>query len=482
MPSHEEKIDHLLPSDKNAEISVLGGALQDKEAVAVAVEMLVDSLRVRKFYSSDHQTIFDAMVDLYEAGDAIDIITVGKRLLEIGKLDAIGGNYYLTELVARVPSAANIAYHCRIVNEMALSRALIESCHVTMQRCYDKHESIRNILNEHSAEIFDFQVKKKDEWITLADAAMQALDMLQKAKDSGKEVAGIPTGFPEFDELTGGLQRSDLHVVGGRPSMGKTAFMMSLAQNAAERGYHPAVFSLEMKSIALALRALSGKSRLNSQKFRLLKYLTFDDLKRLAVVLNANIPVWKEISLQDTSGLTPVEMRARLKRLWARNPELIKSSLCFVDYTQIISSGKKYQSREQEIAFISGFLKRIAKEFDIPVIAFSQLSRAVETRGGDKRPTLSDLRESGAIEQDADAVFFLYRPEYYDKDNPTNETEVIISKQRNGPLGTVKLYFAKEYTSFENLEKKFQDKPNGQGLFVDNRAGHEPEWKGDSPF
>lgn len=474
MPPHDEIINQVQPHDKNAEISVLGGALQDKEGAAVAVEMLVDSMRGRKFYASDHQAIFDAMVDLYDAGEAVDTITVGQRLAEVGKLDAIGSNYYLTELVACVPSAANIEYHCRIVNEKALLRALIESCQVTLTRCFDGHERVREILNQHSAEIFDFQVKKKDEWVTLADAATEAVDMLQKAKASGKEVAGVPTGFAELDELTGGLHKGDVLVVGGRPGMGKTAFMMSLAQHTAEIGYCPQIFSLEMKNIALALRALAGKARMNSQKFRLLKYITMEDIKRLAVVLSNNVETWKRISLQDTSGLTPVEMRARLKKLYARNPGMIEKSICFVDYTQIIVSGKKSQSREQDVSYVSAFLKRIAKDFDIPLVTFAQLSREVEKRGG--KPILSDLRESGAIEQDADAVFFLYRDE--------SMAEIIIGKQRNGPLGTVQLYFQKEYTSFENLAKTGQDKPNGQGLFVDNRAGdREPErWVNGAPF
>lgn len=479
-----EILDQLPPHDNNAEISVLGGALGDKEGAAMAVEMLVDSNRSKKFYSTKHQYIFNAIVDLYEDGVAVDIITVGEKLSRDGKLDLIGGNYYLTELVSRVPSAANITYHCQIVNEMALSRNLIDSCVVTAKRCFDQRERIRDILNEHSATVFDFQIRKKDEWITLADAAIQALDNLQKAKSEGSEVAGIPTGFTELDELTGGLHRSDLIVVGGRPSMGKTAFMMGLAQGTAERGFYPDIFSLEMTSIALALRALSSKARMNSQKFRLLKYLSFDDLKKLALTINANIEPWKRISLQDTSGLTPIEMRARLKRLWAKNPSIVEKSLVFVDYTQIISPGKRYGSREQEVSFISGFLKRIAKDFNVPVIAFSQLSRAVESRGGDRRPTLSDLRESGAIEQDADTVFFLYRPEYYEKSDKENIAEVIIGKQRNGPLGTSELYFAKEFTTFANLEVSTRSKQDGKGLFHanNNSTGKGSDWTGDSPF
>lgn len=477
-----ETINQAPPNDERSEIQVLGGAMQDKEAMSIAVENLIDEKRTRKFYPDKHQFIFDAMIDLYEAGEAVDISSVGRKLLETGKLDDVGGNYYLSELIAKVPSAANIVYHCRIVNEMALRRGLIASCHLTMTRCYDQRDHARTILNEHSSEVFDLQVKRRSEWTTLADAAMEAIENLNTAKTSGKDIIGIPTGFTEIDELTGGLQPGDLTVVGGRPSMGKTAFMMSLAQNIAEQGYYSAIFSLEMTNLSLALRALSSKAKMNSKKFRVLRYLSMDDLKRLATILAVNSEVWSRIKLQDASGLTPIEMRARLKRLFARNPEMLGKTVYKVDYTQIILSGKKYSSREQEIAFISGFLKRIAKEFNMPGIAFSQLNRAVESRGGDNKPRLSDLRESGAIEQDADGVWFLYRPEYYGEKDKPNLAEVIVGKQRNGAVGSVELYFAKEFTLFANLEKRTQGKDE-KGLFINNNqyVGNDGA-KSDLPF
>ena len=461
MEDHLEIINQLPPNDESMEILVLGGALKDKEALAIVISSLLDKNRTRKFYQEKHQFIFDAIADLYEAGEAVDVATVSNKLEETGKLDFVGGRYEVTGIVHKVQSTVNIESHCRKLNELALRRSLIAACQITMTRCFEKREKIKTILNEHSSEIFDFQIKKRDDWTTLADAATSALDNLHTAKATGQDISGIPTGFTDLDEMTGGLQRGDLIVVGGRPSMGKTAFMMSLAQQVAERGYYAAVFSLEMTALSLALRALSSKSRMNSKKFRVLRYLSMDDLKKLATILAVNVETWQRIKLQDVSGLTPIEMRARLKRLIAQNPQMAGNLIFFVDYTQIITSGKKYSSREQEISFISSFLKRIAKEFEMPGIAFSQLNRAVESRGGDNRPRLSDLRESGAIEQDADGVWFLFRPEYYGEKDKPNLAEVIISKQRNGAVGTVELYFAKEFTLFSNYEKR-QDADNGR--------------------
>lgn len=463
------------PHDEKAEVAVLGAMLSEKNAVAAAVSLLQDG---RRFYKTQHQHIFDASMYLFERDEAVDILTVGRRLQELNQLDECGGHYYLTELVARTPSAANIEYHCGIVKKLAEKRKLIGVSYSMLSAGLDDGQDVISILQTYLPDLFDLQANKKVEWKSLAEYAHLALERLEKAKATKQELLGIPTGFTEVDDITGGMQRSEFIVTGGRPGMGKTAYMMSCAQNAAANGFFPTVFSLEMAAIALALRTLSGKARINSHAFRALKYLSFENLKTLAGALMNNLDAWGRIFINDTSRLTPMDMMAMLKKLIAGKPEIADKLVVFVDYTQIISGGKNFASRNDEVSFISSFLKVIAKTFDCPVNAFSQLSRAVEQRGGDHRPMLSDLRDSGGIEQDADVVQFIYRDDYYDASIQQSIAEIIIAKQRNGPLGTARLYFGKEFTEFRNL----QTGHNGKASHHEYSNEREAEWAGGSPF
>lgn len=473
----DEVINKPMPSDLDAEVSVLGGVLGYREAVPVAASILKSPY----FHKTEHQHIFDAVLYLFERGEAVDTLTVGQRLTQLNQLDAIGGNWYLTDLVARTPSAANIEHHCNIVEKLASKRRLVGVSYAMLNAGMDNKQDTVEILRTYLPELFDLQTQKKAEWKTLAAYAVAALENLEKAKSTKRELLGIPTGFSELDEMTGGMQKSELIITAGRPGMGKTAFMMSSAQNAAAAGYIPLIFSLEMAAIALALRVLSGKSKINSHAFRALKYLTYDNLKALAITLSNNANLWEKIYINDTPRLTPMEMMAMIKKLIATHPEIEDKIVVYADYTQIISSGKNLGSRNDEVSFISSFLKVIARTFDCPFNAFSQLSRAVEQRGGDRRPILSDLRDSGGIEQDADVVQFIYRDDYYDASVKDGITEIIIGKQRNGPLGIAKLFFAKEYTEFRNVELHHQDGTNGRGFIDNRRAASEPEYSSD-PF
>lgn len=465
----DEIISQPMPHDINAEISVLGGALGYKEAMPI----VVSTIKSENFHKTEHRHIFDAMVYLFEHGDAVDTLTVSRRLKDLNQIDAIGGDWYLTELVHKTPSAVNIEHHCRIVKKLASKRRMIGVAYEMIKAGMDSQQDVMDALRTFLPNLFELQSEKKAQWGTLAEYALKALENLEQAKATKREFLGIPTGFQEIDEMTGGMQKSELIVIGGRPSMGKTAYMMSCAQNAAAAGYYPAIFSLEMAAIALALRVLSGKSRINSHAFRALKYLTIDHLKTLAMTLQKNINVWEKIFINETGRLTPMDIMALLKQLIAPQPQMQEKLIVFVDYTQIIYGGKDFGSRNDEVSFISSFLKVIAKTFECPVVAFSQLSRAVDQRGGDHRPILSDLRDSGGIEQDADVVQFLYRDDYYDAASDKSIAEVIIAKQRNGPVGIAKLYFAKEFTEFRNLTN--QDSTNGSGQFHSTGGGREPE-------
>lgn len=475
----DEIINQPMPNDFDAEISVLGGTLGHKDAVPIVASML----QANNFYKTEHRHIFDAIIYQFEHGDAVDILTVGRRLKELNQLDEIGGSYYLTELVHKTPSAVNIEHHAKIVKKLSDKRRLIGVSYEMLNAGLNSQQDTLDILKTFLPNLFELQTEKRMVWRTLADYSCEALENLEHAKATKRELLGIPTGFTELDEMTGGMQRSELIVTAGRPGMGKTAYMMSCAQNAAAAGYTPAIFSLEMAAVALALRVLSGKSRINSHAFRALKYLTYDNLKTLAVTLNNNIHLWERIHINDTSRLTPMDMMALIKQLISTKPEVAEKIVVYVDYTQIIAGGRDFGSRNDEVSFISSFLKVIAKTFNCPVNAFSQLSRAVEQRGGDHRPILSDLRDSGGIEQDADVVQFIYRDDYYDEAVKDGVTEIIIGKQRNGPVGKAKLFFAKEFTEFRNLETNHQS-TNGKGLFHanDNSTGQGSDWTGDSPF
>jgi replicative DNA helicase len=442
--------DRQPPYAAEAEVSVLGGMLIDNDAVAKAVEIVDDSM----FYREGHRRIYRSMARLFQRGEVVDPTTVAEDLKQVGELDQAGGLPYLAELLDAVPTAANIDYHARIVRERALMRRLIEASTEIIQDVYEPGERTVDELLDH-AEHAIFQVAQSHDregfvWIKkILYPTFERIEQLQSAKGG---VTGVGTGFPDLDNMTGGFQKGELSIVAARPSMGKTALVISLLLHAAISQQTPvALFSLEMSKEQLVQRMLCSEALVDLG--RLLRgRLTDDDYVRLAQAaghLNT-APIW----IDDSGMLNVLEMRGKARRLKAEQPEL---GLIVVDYLQLMQGGgRQAENRQQEVSEISRGLKAIAKELEVPVIALSQLSRAPEQRT-DHRPQLSDLRESGSIEQDADLVMFLYRPEYYLSDMEAQEqglagkAELIIGKQRNGPTGSVELFFRKESTRFESF-------------------------------
>lgn len=433
------------PSDNDAEIAVLGAMLQDAGAVNTAEEMLVGL----DFYKSKHETIFSAMLALSDKNEPVDIVTVANKLGQ-KRLDEIGGSYYLTELVARTPSAANVSYHCQIVKDKSLLRRLSNIGTEIKSYADETGADARYVLEASEKMIFDVSMQKtRGGFVSLPRIMHPTFEKIEgyHAKQGG--ITGIPSGLAELDALTCGWQNTDLILVAGRPSMGKTAKVLAALKNAAiDHGEPVGIFSLEMANYQLAIRLLCMDARVSGHALRSGK-LSKSDFKKLAVSIGKFEKA--KIFIDDTPALTVTELRARARRL--KMQEGIK--LLAVDYLQLMRvgnrDGRNYENRTVEVSIISQSLKALAKELDIPVIALSQLSRAVEQRGGDRRPVLSDLRESGSLEQDADVVIFVYRPEVYDRVEIEGMSELIVAKQRNGPLGTAKVMFLKDYTLFTNL-------------------------------
>lgn len=457
------------PQATQVEQSVLGAMLIERDAIPKTIEILpADS-----FYTSSHNKIYDTVLSLFDRGNPVDLITVTDELKRRGHLEEIGGTYYLTELTAQVATAANVEYHARIIAEKSLLRKMIETMTTVVGRAYDPSADAFELLDEAESEIFkisDSQLRKSAS--SMSDVLKETLARLESIHGQEEGITGIPSGFSRIDQMTGGWQPSDLIIIAARPSMGKTAFSLSIARNAALHKDNPvgvAFFSLEMSAQQLAQRLLTSEARVDSQAARTGR-LSDDDwpaLARAAGRLSA-----APIFIDDSPALSVLELRAKCRRLKAEHD----IGLVVVDYLQLMhgSSMNKNSNREQEIAHISRSLKSLAKELDVPVIALSQLSRAVETRGGDKRPMLSDLRESGSIEQDADVVMFIYRAERYgitvDENGNSTEglAEILISKQRNGPVGDVTLAFITQHARFENLNNYFgatdyQDPMSGDG-------------------
>jgi replicative DNA helicase len=408
------------------------------------------------------------MMGLFERGSPVDLITLTAELRKRGDIDAIGGAYYLTELTAQVASAANVEYHARIIAEKFLLRKLIETMTVLVGEAYDPGSDAFELMDKAESEIFnisDSQLRRPATSIT--DVIKATLHQLEQIHGREGGITGVPSGFRRLDDLTSGWQRSDLIIIAARPSMGKTAFALTCARNAALHPEHPAgvaIFSLEMGAEQLAQRLLTSEARVDAQAARTgrMKDRDWQALARAAGRLSA-----APIFIDDTPGLSILELRAKCRRLKAEHD----IGLVIVDYLQLMhgSLNSRNSNREQEIAQISRSLKSLAKELNVPVLALSQLSRAVETRGGDKRPQLSDLRESGSIEQDADVVCFIYRAERYgitvdENGNSTEGTsEVIIGKQRNGPTGNVTLAFVNQYARFENMTSYYGGSAEGGG-------------------
>ena len=454
--SVEQVIDRLPPQDMNSEKAVLGAMLQESSAVSKGIEILEDWC----FYSGDHQNIFRGMQTLFERNHPIDVLTIASELQRKQLLDQVGGHYYLTELVASVASAANVEYHARIVLEKALLRRLIGAATEISSEAFEAKEQVDDLLDRAEQRIFalsERRLRKGFEWIH--PILHKTFETIESYHQRAGSVTGVATGFTDLDMLTSGLQRSDLIIVAGRPSMGKTAFCLNIARYAAvEQKIGVGFFSLEMANYQLAMRLLCSEAKVNSHAVRTGR-LPKEHFSRLAHAVGrlAEAPIY----IDDTPALSVMEIRAKARRLMADK----KVGMFVVDYLQLVRGPRHSESRQVEISLISQSLKALAKELDVPVIALSQLSRAVEQRGGDRRPQLSDLRESGAIEQDADVVMFIYRPEVYTKELNDNTAEIIVGKQRNGPTGTVNLLFLKDHVLFANIERFHSDIPAGDAPF-----------------
>lgn len=445
-------IDRMPPQAIEEEMATLGSILIDREALNKCVELIDSSV----FYKMAHQKIYEAALILYEQSTEVDYLTVCDQLEKMGVLEAVGGAYYVTQLAEAVPSAASVEYYAKIVLEKALYRKLIETCNEITAEAFEGRESALDLLDNAERKIFTLSEKKlRKGFIAIHPILTDTFDMIDGYHQKEGTVTGMPTGFTHLDEMTSGFQNSDLIIVAGRPSMGKTAFCLNIARNAAvDHGVPVGVFSLEMSNTQLAMRMLCAESRVDAHKVRTGK-LPPNDWPRLSKSVGtlAEAPIF----IDDTAALSVVEIRAKARRLKAEHG----LGAIIVDYLQLARAPAS-ESRQIEISTISQSLKALAKELEIPVIALSQLSRAVEQRGGDRRPMLSDLRESGAIEQDADVVMFIYRPEVYGPVEVEGIAEIIIAKQRNGPTGTVELKFLKDYVLFVNLERHYEEDDYGQ--------------------
>lgn len=437
------------PQAVEVEMAVLGAMLIEKEAIAKAVEVLDETA----FYKPAHQQIFAAMVGLFERSEPVDLITLVEELRRRGQLDKMGGEVYLTELTSRTTSAANIEFHAHIVLEKALMRQLIASSSEVINRAYRETEDALDLLDEAEQRIFQISEQRmKKTFVSMNTAVHSTMELLESIHGKHSGITGVPAGFTELDNITGGFQKSDLVIVAGRPSQGKTALVLSMARNASVLHNVPVgFFSLEMSTQQLVMRLICAEARVDAHSVRTGR-LPEDEWRKLSTSVGRLYKA--KIFIDDTPALGILEVRAKARRLRAEH----NVGLIVVDYLQLMQGPKNIQSREQEISTISRSLKALAKELGIPVLALSQLNRAVETRG-DKRPVLADLRESGAIEQDADVVLFVHRPEMYgiEKDEDGNPTEgmaeIIIGKQRNGPTGTIRLAFIRQYARFENLTR-----------------------------
>lgn len=436
----------IAPHNDEAEESALGAMLLSKEAITSAVEILA----VEDFYAPHHKKIYDAILNIYNRNEPVDIITLAEELKKYDALDEVGGIKYLADLSSSVSAISNAKYYCNIIKEKAILRELINSSTKVVDAAFSKDAKVSAIIELAEKSIFEItQDSTKGGLTNIKDIVLDSFNEMEKRGQNPNAITGITTGFSDLDRKISGLQRSDLILLAARPSMGKTALMVNIASNAALRGdAKVAVFSLEMSKNQLVQRIISSNAHVDLQKV-ISGNLNEEEWTRVVntmpIISNLNIEI------DDTAGISPLELKAKCRRM-----KMEKGlDLIVIDYLQLMQMGARIESRQQEISAISRNLKAVAKELDVPVIALSQLSRAPELRT-DHRPILSDLRESGAIEQDADIVMFLFRDEYYTKEESEkpNIGEVIIAKHRNGPTGTVELMFKKEFTKFVNLERE----------------------------
>lgn len=441
----EALIKRILPHSLEAEQSVIGSMLMDKEAILISSE----TLHPDDFYGKQYGILFEAMVELYNEGKAVDLVTLQNRLKEKDAPPEISSMEYVRDLVTAVPTSANIKYYSNIVAEKALLRRLIRINEDIANACYAGKETTEFILEDTEKRIFDVvQRRNTGDFVPISEVVMNALEKINIASQTKGNVTGIATGFIDLDYKTAGLQPSDLVLIAARPSMGKTAFVLNIAEHVCFKlGVSAAIFSLEMSKEQLVNRLLSLESRVNSQAIRT---GNMTDADWDAIVSGAGIVGNSKLVIDDTPGISISELRSKCRKYKLESG----LQLVIIDYLQLMSGSGRSDSRQQEISDISRSLKSLARELNVPIIALSQLSRAVEQRP-DHRPMLSDLRESGAIEQDADVVMFLYRDDYYNHDTEKKGiAEVIIAKQRNGPIGTVELAWLADYTKFANLDLK----------------------------
>ena len=442
MPTLEDNLRKVPPQNLEAESSVLGGILLENEAINRVLEVLTPE----DFYRESHRRIFRAMIEICDRSEPVDLITLSDFLKAKGDLEVVGGSAYLASLASAIPTSANIHFYARIVREKAIRRYLISAATEIATRGYEDQENVDEYLDEAEKVIFDISEKRvRGSFVMIGEMIRDSIKMVERLYERKEMVTGVPSGFKDLDRLTAGFQPSDLIVIAGRPSMGKTALCLNIATHAAFGGHGVAVFSLEMAKEQLVLRMLCSEARIDHSKVRS-GYLA--DREFPALVMAAGRLAETPIYIDDTPAISVLELRAKARRLVRDRDK--KIGLIIVDYLQLMRGSGRAPNREQEISEISRSMKALAKELNIPVIAVSQLNRRVEDRG-DKRPMMADLRESGAIEQDADVIAFVYREVVYNEnvDDP-NLAEIIVGKQRNGPTGTVRLAFFREFTRFEN--------------------------------
>ncbi|MBM7662234.1 replicative DNA helicase [Bacillus mesophilus] len=441
--------DRTPPQNIEAEQAVLGAVFLEPSSLTTASEILIPE----DFYRASHQRIFNVMLSLNEKGEPVDLVTVTSELADLKLLEEIGGVSYLSDLANSVPTAANIEYYAKIVEEKSILRRLIRTATSIVTDGYARDDEVDVLLNEAEKGILDVSRRKNSSsFQNIKDVLVDAYDNIELLHNRVGDITGIPTGFRELDRMTAGFQRNDLIIVAARPSVGKTAFALNIAQNVATKtDENVAIFSLEMGAQQLVMRMLCAEGNINAQNLRTGK-LTSEDWGKLTMAMGSlsNAGIY----IDDTPGVKINEIQSKCRRLKQESG----LGMILIDYLQLIQgNGRAGENRQQEVSEISRSLKQLARELEVPVIALSQLSRGVEQRQ-DKRPMMSDIRESGSIEQDADIVAFLYRDDYYDKESEAkNIIEIIIAKQRNGPVGTVELAFVKEYNKFVNLEKRYED-------------------------
>jgi len=445
--------DKIPPQNLEAEKACLGSMLLDREAI----EKAIDVLKSEDFYRYQHRVIFDGIIELYKQSIPVDVVTITDYLKSVSKLDKIGGASYLSSLLDEVPTSANVEYYAKIVEQKSLLRKLIKAASTIIAESYSADKDVYEIIDEAEKIIFDVTERRVAKgYFHINEVIKESIEAIEKLYHKRDMYTGIPSGFKEFDDLTSGFQNSELIIIAARPSVGKTAFALNIAQNVGIRQKKSvAIFSLEMSKEALIQRMMCSEARIDSQKLRK-GFLSDEDWAPLTTA--AGKLAEANIFIDETPAITDMQLRAKARRIQSRHG----LDIIIVDYLQLMTSTKRRnEGKTQEISEISRSLKALARELNVPVIALSQLSRAVESRSRtDKRPILSDLRESGAIEQDADVVAFLYREELYNPDTENKGiAEVIIQKQRNGPTGTIKLKFFDKYTRFENLERRDIDIP-----------------------